>query len=284
MAYREIMEGQRGSYSYDKWTETRVFFVSDVESQIAAAQAPGILIGDTHPDSDRMFAVNCEVEPLGDEKYRVTFTYETWTAEDWAGAPWNEAPVGSSSTELMEMYLPVDLAGKPFVASNGKLLDPLPPVYMPIHVRSVTKSYPKSNSSLLYSGFAGCVNATTWNGIPARRILCDGVTSSQETWQDQKYERITFSFRIRPNWGSMITDSWQPYILDQGDCEWDGSQWSYAGANESDANTTVRLLNGSGKFLTQQQINAGTVHWTPNSRQSGHKVYNEISFSGLPWA
>lgn len=284
MAVHEIFEGVGADLSYEKFAYTRAWIVTGHTNPYSASQAPGVDIGQSHPNDSYALATRCDVEALGNSQWRVTITYETGREDfDFTAVPWVQPAVGTSNTTIEEVFLPCDLNNKAFIASNGKLLDPAPAVYLPIHTRTVTKNY-TGIQSLSWATFAGCVNSATWNGFAARRVLCAGISSQQRDYKGIVYEEITFEYRIKPNVGVPALMSWQPYLLDQGDCEWDGTKWVYIGDDESDANTTTRLLNGAGRFLSQSDATSGNWHYTPNSATNGHKVYQELPFTGLPWA
>jgi len=296
MAVYEIKDGVSGNFAHDKWTATRAWVVTDCDDIIAAAQAPGVGYGDAHPNNSTdgyMYAVDCDAEPLGDSKYQVTITYESFSSEsqNFSSPPWQQPYSGSSSTSLEEVYLPIDFDGKPFVLSNRKPLDGAPPVRIPIHSRTVQFANQGAAGSWTYAMYVGAVNGAVWHGAAAGSVLCAGLASSQKSWKGWAYEELSIEYRFKPSQipGTNVPpqlSTWQAYLLDAGDCrlipdEAGRATWEYIGEDESDANTTLRLLDGAGGFLDKSQVAQGVFHWTP---MSPHKVYREMSFSALPYA
>jgi hypothetical protein len=289
----EIKDGREARFSLDKVERTRVWLAREAANEIEAAEATGVAIGAPHPantDAWRAYAEDCDVRSLGASKWRVTIRYGSRDDRDWTSAPWTRPAVGSSATTPVEVYVPVDLDGKPFIASNRRMFDPIPPVYLPVQTRNVVRSYPGRGYSRVLGAFVGCVNAAAWQGMQPDQCLLAGFNSQQMDWKGVVYEELTWTYQIKPNIASVPAwRSWQQWLLDQGDCELrpgpDGRPlWRLQGEDESDPNTTIRLLDGTGRFLTEQQISQGVFHWTPNSRENGHTVYRRVSFHDFPWA
>jgi hypothetical protein len=226
-AHQETFEGRTLSGALRESLKYQRSFAVEVDSPntplLDIAKAPGVKLGDPHPENALCVAQNFSVSHRGGAAllYSVRFNYDVYRQgqKTYSKLP---APVWSGGSTVTQVGLSFDRTGKRITNSAGT---PLPDQTQDIGEATLTleRCYPDTGFATMQQAIANLtntINNATWAGGAAKTWKCQGaswekVVEPDEDGAESVYYRATFTFAYQAlTWVKQLLDIGTQQLVD----------------------------------------------------------------------